>query len=456
MKNVTSILFLSLFTLFSSPLLWAEDKPADLDALLKQVKRERVQEQQQNKLREAEFVTARDDQEKLLAEAKAQLVFEEQRTRQLNQTFQDYEQGLVEKERLLQEKSGSLGELFGTVRQMANDSRGVIESSMTSAQKPERGDFLAAMAERKQQPTIEELRDFWILLQEEMTESGKVSHFSVPIITAEGKVDEREVTRIGVFSAFSEGKFLRYLPETGSLVELGRQPVERLQTLVADFEATTDSAIQDVVVDPTRGALMALLVQSPDLKERIQQGGWIGYIILGLGAIGLLIALQRFIFLTVIGQGIAKQQNQTEVSIKNPLGRILSVYSNDKENDIETLSLKLDEAILREIPKIERGLITLAVLAAIAPMLGLLGTVSGMIETFQSITLFGTGDPKLMSGGISQALVTTELGLAVAIPILLIHSAISSKSNRLVQILDEESAALVARNAEKQNGISDK
>lgn len=456
MKNVISILFLSLFTLFSSPLLWAEDQPADLDALLKQVKRERVQEQQQNKLREAEFVTARNDQEKLLAEAKAQLVFEEQRTRQLNQTFQDYEKGLLEKESLLQEKSGSLGELFGTVRQMANDSRGVIESSMTSAQKPERGDFLAAMAERKQQPTIEELRDFWILLQEEMTESGKVSHFSIPIITAEGKVDEREVTRIGVFSAFSDGKFLRYLPETGSLVELGRQPVERLQDLVADFETATDSVIQDVVIDPTRGALMALLVQSPDLKERIQQGGWIGYIILGLGMIGLLIALQRFMFLTVVGKGIAKQQNQTEVSLKNPLGRILSVYSNDKENDVETLSLKLDEAILREIPKIERGLITLAVLAAIAPMLGLLGTVSGMIETFQSITLFGTGDPKLMSGGISQALVTTELGLAVAIPILLIHSAISSKSNRLVQILDEESAALIAHNAEKQNGSSDK
>jgi len=198
-----------------------------------------------------------------------------------------------------------------------------------------------------------------------------------------------------------------------------------------------------------------LLVQSPDLKERIQQGGWIGYIILGLGVIGLLIALQRFIFLTVVGRGIDKQRSVSEASLNNPLGRILSVYSSDKDNDIETLSLKLDEAILREIPKIERGLITLAVLAAIAPMLGLLGTVSGMIETFQSITLFGTGDPKLMSGGISQALVTTELGLAVAIPILLIHSAISSKSNRLVQILDEESAALVAQNAEKQNGSTE-
>jgi biopolymer transport protein ExbB len=204
-----------------------------------------------------------------------------------------------------------------------------------------------------------------------------------------------------------------------------------------------------VVVDPTRGAILALLVQAPDLKERIQQGGWIGYIILILGAIGLLVALVRFISLTVVGRGVASQQKNTEVSLKNPLGRILSVYSETGSQDVETLSLKLDEAILREIPKIERGIVTLAIIAAITPMLGLLGTVSGMIETFQSITLFGTGDPKLMSGGISKALVTTELGLAVAIPIMLIHSAISSKSNRLVQILDEESSALVAHNAEK-------
>ncbi|HHA19744.1 MAG TPA: MotA/TolQ/ExbB proton channel family protein, partial [Methylophaga sp.] len=320
------------------------------------------------------------------------------------------------------------------------------------AQKPDREKFLTSLAEHKQQPTIEELREFWLMLQEEMTESAKVSRFSAPIITAQGKVEDREVTRIGVFTAFSEGKFLRYLPETGSLVELGRQPTERLQSLVANFEATTDSSLQPVVIDPTRGAIMALLVLAPDLKERIQQGGWIGFIILGLGAIGLIIALQRFYSLTVVGRGVARQQKSTEASLKNPLGRILSVYSDTLAQDVETLSLKLDEAILREIPKIERGLVTLAILAAISPMLGLLGTVSGMIETFQSITLFGTGDPKLMSGGISQALVTTELGLAVAIPILLIHSALSSKSNRLVQILDEESAALIARNAEKQNG----
>lgn len=325
---------------------------------------------------------------------------------------------------------------------------------MTSIQIPQRGEFLSSLAERKQQPTIDELREFWLVLQEEMTESGKVVKLSLPVISATGEVEQRDVTRIGVFSAFSDGHFLRFLPETGNLVELSRQPVDRLQELVADFESAEQQTLQATVIDPTRGAIMALLVQAPDLKERIQQGGWIGFIILGLGAIGLIIALFRFLSLTVINQGVGKQQKQTEISLKNPLGRILSVYSDELAHDVETLSLKLDEAILREIPKIERGLTTLAILAAIAPMLGLLGTVSGMIETFQSITLFGTGDPKLMSGGISQALVTTELGLAVAIPILLIHSALSSKSNRLVQILDEESASIVARNAEKQNGTT--
>ena len=195
MKFSISILVFGLLVL---PAVHAVEKAANLDALLEQVKRESVLEQQQNKLREAEFVTARDDQAQLLAEAKAQLAFEEQKTELLNQTFHDYEQGLIEKETLLQEKSGSLGELFGTVRQMANDSRGVLESSMISAQLPNRGAFLSSLAELKQQPTISELRAFWLLLQEEMTESGKVSHFTVPVITAEGQVEEQEMTRIGV------------------------------------------------------------------------------------------------------------------------------------------------------------------------------------------------------------------------------------------------------------------
>ncbi len=423
--------------------------PANLEELLEQVKRDRVVEQQQNQMREQEFLEARNQQAQLLEAAKAELAQQEQRTESLNNAFEANENQLAEQESLLNERSGSLGELFGTVRQIANESRAMLESSVTSVQYPERVEFLQQLAERKQQPTIDELRELWLVLQQEMTASGKVETFTSPVITASGEVAERDVTRIGVFTFFSEGNYLRYLPETQDLVELARQPVPRLQEIAREFENADAGEWQPVVVDPTRGAIMALLVQTPDLKERIQQGGWIGYIIIALGVIGLLIALVRFVLLFKAERGVRKQQKQTTPDNKNPLGRILSVYDEKHADDVETLQLKLDEAILRETPSIERGLVTLAILAAVAPMLGLLGTVSGMIETFQSITLFGTGDPKLMSGGISQALVTTELGLAVAIPILLIHSALSSKSNRLIQILDEESASIVARNAEQ-------
>lgn len=442
-----------LLGLFSLPVLalHSSEKPTNLDELFEQVKHDRVMEQEQNQQREATFIAKRNQQAQLLTEAKAELADQEARTAQLNTTFQEHEKLLTQENADLALKSGSLGELFGTVRQVANESRSVLGSSMISAELPKRGAFLGEVAERKQQPTIEEIRQVWLSLQQEMTESAKVKQFTQSVITAQGIVEEKQVTRVGPFSSFSEGKFLRYLPETGNLVELGRQPVDRLQQIAIEFETAERGVFQPVVVDPTRGAIMALLVQSPDLKERIQQGGWIGYLILILGVIGLLIALQRFISLTVTGQQVAKQQTQAVPDTKNPLGRILSVYKEGLVNDIETLTLKIDEAILREIPKVERGLITLAILAAIAPMLGLLGTVSGMIETFQSITLFGTGDPKLMSGGISQALVTTELGLAVAIPLLLIHSLLSGKSNRLVQILDEESASLIARNAEAKD-----
>lgn len=450
MKYRYLVLLLSVFST-SVLAIHSDEKPKDLDALYERVKHDRVMEQAQNQQREATFIAERVQQATLLAQAKARLAEQEAKTVDLNQVFQEQEKLLAQENADLLLKSGTLGELFGTVRQVANESRSVLDSSMISAEFPNRGAFLGDIAERKQQPTIEEIHQVWLALQQEMTESAKVKQFMQPVITAQGIVEEQQVTRIGPFSAFSDGQFLRYLPETGNLVALGRQPVDRLQKVAAEFESADAGSIEAVVIDPTRGAIMALLVQAPDLKERIQQGGWIGYLILLIGIIGLLIALQRFVSLTVMGQGVAKQQKDTTADTKNPLGRILSVYSDVLINDIETLTLKLDEAILREVPKIERGLITLAILAAIAPMLGLLGTVSGMIETFQSITLFGTGDPKLMSGGISQALVTTELGLAVAIPLLLIHSLLSGKSNRLVQLLDEESAALIARNAEQRD-----
>jgi biopolymer transport protein ExbB len=136
----------------------------------------------------------------------------------------------------------------------------------------------------------------------------------------------------------------------------------------------------------------------------------------------------------------------------NPLGRVLRVYEENQSADVEKLGLKLDEAILKETPALERGIMLLKVLSVVAPLLGLLGTVTGMIKTFQAITLFGTGDPKLMAGGISEALVTTVLGLVTAIPLLLLHSVVSTRSKNLVQVLDEQSVGLVAERAEGHRG----
>ncbi len=314
-----SIFIISLMAL---PLtVMAADKPANLDQLLEQVKRERVIEQEQNRIRETEFLEARDRQAELLAQAKADLAAEERRTETLNEEFEENEFKLAEQESLLQERSGSLGELFGTVRQMANDSRAVIESSMTSVQYPERIAFLTELSERKQQPSIDELRELWLVLQHEMTHSGKVVQFPAQVITANGEVADRNVTRVGVFTAFSDGKFLRYMPENRNLVELARQPVERLRDLMEEFETSEAGALKTAVVDPTRGAIMALLVQTPNLQERIKQGGWIGYIILILGAIGLLIALIRFVVLMRMEHGVSKQQKTKELNMKKPTGQ---------------------------------------------------------------------------------------------------------------------------------------
>ena len=110
--------------------------------------------------------------------------------------------------------------------------------------------------------------------------------------------------------------------------------------------------------------------------------------------------------------------------------------------------MHLDETINNEASRLYLGLTTLTVFAAVTPLLGLLGTVTGMIETFQSISLYGTGDPKLMSSGISQALITTQLGLAVAIPLLLFHSMLQGKAAKMVEVLESESVHLYEVNGE--------
>lgn len=437
-------IFILALVLFFTPAFAAE--PNSLQELLEQVKEDRVQEKQELAKRELKFKTARDKQEKILNVALKKLEADEKRSESLRIAYDSYDQKIARQNIILKEKMGALGELDGIVKQIAGDLDVIIDTSLVSAQKPDRDNILDTLSSRKELPSLQELKELWILAMDEMVESGKVVTFPGKIITAAGNEIEQDVTRIGVFNAVSKGRFLRNLPETGKLIEPGRQPGKRFLNMAQNLEDAS-SGIHAFPIDPTRGAMLALLVQKPNLKERIVQGGLIGYVIIFIGFIGILISLERLIVLVLTGRKVQKQFKNKKPG-DNPLGRIMQVYEANPDVGTETLGLKLDEAILKEMPIIQRRLGALALLAAISPLLGLLGTVTGIIETFQSITLYGTGDSRTMSGGISQALVTTVMGLLVAIPLLLFHSFLSSKSNALVQILDEKSTAFVALLAE--------
>ena len=422
-------------------------EPTNLDELLEQVKRERVEEKEALINRESKFKNARNEQKKLLSSANKKLKEEEDRSVSLKATYESYDIEIKKQKEILDEKMGTLGELDGIVKQIAAELDSIIDTSLVSAQKPDRDKILDILSTRKELPSYDELEELWLLAMDEMVESGKVVQFKGKIITAAGNEVEQDITRIGVFNAVSDGRFLRSLPESGILMQPGRQPGQRFLEMAREFKSP-ETGIYPFPIDPTRGAMLALLVQVPDLKNRIEQGGLIGYVILIIGFVGLLLAIERLIVLFITARKV-NEQLQKEEPDENALGRIMLVYKNNPEIDAETLGLKLDEAILKEMPKLQRGLWTIALLAAVSPLLGLLGTVTGIIETFQSITLYGTGDPRVMSGGISQALVTTVMGLLVAIPLLLFHGYLSSKSNTLIQILDEKSMAYVAILAEE-------
>lgn len=427
------------------------DGPKSLDELLQQVRQASREVAAENQRREREFRQARDKQAQMLEQAIQALEAEEQRSNRLRKTFDENERELTQLTETLRTRMGNLGEVFGVVRQMAGNAKSMVDNSLVSAQIEDRGEVLSKLAQSKALPTISELEQLWLTYQTEMTEAGKIVRFKDEVVGNDGVPRQTDIVRVGVFNAIDDQGFLRFLPETGALVQLNRQPAGRYLDMAEElYAAEPGSGPIAMAVDPTRGQLLGALVQVPTLGERIEQGGIVGYITLTLGAFGVIIALMRLGYLFGAGRKIKAQLGSGKPSPDNALGRVLSVYSENKNDDLETLELKLDEAILKETPEFEKWQSAIKILAAVAPLMGLLGTVTGMIQTFQAITLFGTGDPKLMAGGISQALVTTVEGLTVAIPLVLLHAVVASRSKELVQILEEQSAGIIAAHAEKQ------
>lgn len=437
---------------------YAEQKTNfSLDALLEEVKEGRLKDAELNKKRLAEFKKMKAEQQQKLKDINQEQVEQEQLSTEREQQFEANEELITSLQQRLTERLGSLKELFGVLQQVAGDAQGQFSNSIIQLQYPERSEYLAKFASKMGQtndlPTIEEIERLWFELQREMTESGKVVRRKQNVVTSEGNEVQKDVVRVGAFNLVADGKYLQFIPETGRVLEYGRQPADRYLAGAKAISEPGDELVA-FTIDPVRGQLLSLLVQAPNLKERVAQGGVIGYFILALGAVSILLAFYRLIVLGIVNQKVNQQIRQPENIGNNPLGRILDEYQSHKDRDLETLELKLGEAVLREVPKINRGLSFLKIIAAVAPLMGLLGTVTGMIITFQTITLFGTGDPKLMAGGISQALVTTVLGLTVAIPTLLLHNLVQGQAKKITEVLEQESVAVVAMQAESQKSAS--
>ncbi|WP_372811900.1 MotA/TolQ/ExbB proton channel family protein, partial [Pseudoalteromonas nigrifaciens] len=424
----------------------------DLDSLLKNLEQGKSAQSVQNTQREQQFTARQNEQVKMLKDTQAkrsQMLSESER---LETQFEENEIKLANLTDTLSKRMGSLKELFGVLQQVAGDSSNKFATSVVSAEIPGRSVFMDDLAQKmgstSQLASIEDIEKVWYELQREMTEQGKVSRFNTQVIIEGGNKAEQEVVRVGAFNLISNGKYLEYSPSTNTLSELTRQPVSRYTSTAGDLQQAKNGIVQ-FALDPTGGSILGLLVQAPDTAEQVHQGGAVGYVILGVGLLALLIAIERFVSLLLVGGKIRRQLKDTVARDDNPLGRVMKVKDDYPNVAYDTLELKLSEAILREMPKITRNLTLIKIISVVAPLLGLLGTVTGMINTFQAITLFGTGDPKLMAGGISQALVTTVLGLVVAIPTVFIYTILNTRAKSLLLILQEQSAGIIAKRSEK-------
>ncbi len=435
---------------------------ASLDDLLESVRTVRAQENQAFKERSAAFDAAPpNQQEQMLAEAVAKRDALSATSNTLSEQFSANELKINELKKALREKATALGltEIFGLSKQVAGDSATVLRQSLISTQFPaktgeqDRDEFLRAYAASSETPTAADLERVWFEIQREMTASGAVAKYTTTVVQPGGEAVEAEVIRIGPFTATSDGKFLSYLPSLKSLNVYPRQPPEEFLAYVNKLQST-DSGYVQAVVDSARGVLLGLYVDRPNWGERIELGEEIGYIILLVGALGFLAFIVQLVYLVGVRMGVNRQlKNLEKPAPDNALGRVLLAFKGDPntiEQDADVAELRISEAVLREVPKLERFQSFLRLGVAAGPLLGLIGTVLGMIITFQSITESGSSDPKLMATGIGQAMIATVLGLGIAIPLLFANALLTSLSKGIAQTLDEQAVGMLAESIEKQ------
>ena len=422
----------------------------DLDLLVESVKNTASIRAKEDKARLDKFLSDKNRQQYLLNQMKAKLNAEEDRSERLTKEYEDNDKKLSELEEQLTLKLGSFGELFGIVRQTAGESKGQFMLSLTNIEYPERIEFLGDLAERKSLdlPTSAELDRLWYEILNELNQSGKVKVYNTDILSKSGELVNTDIVRIGVFNSAADGDYLNLVSEQNVLEYLAKQPEGSIRRSARKLQ-NNDVEYREVFIDPTRGSLLSKLIDRAGFFERINQGGFVGYIILLILTAGLAMGVLQFLFLRNESQTIENELGSGNYSESSTLGKLNSIYSKYKGDTPEELEAQLEDVLAKAAPALEKNLSIIKLLAAVAPLLGLLGTVIGMIETFQAITLFGTGDPKLMAGGISQALVTTMLGLIAAVPLLFVHNILDSRSRAISQIYEEQAIGFVASSSVK-------
>ncbi|HAG73052.1 MAG TPA: energy transducer TonB [Gammaproteobacteria bacterium] len=459
MRNLTKKLSLTVTTLlaFSTAQVFAQ--AGNLSDLLELVRQDAVSESEDYSRRVQEFEQDANRQQEILDITEQRYIDQETLQGELSTTFENNTITIGQKREILRDARGDLNELFGTLQGVAGDFLSTFENSLISAQYPGRSEAIEAFIEKAgstiEQLDVSEIETFWFYMQQEMTESARVVTYSGDVTLPAGDTVNRQITRIGSFNAVSEGDYLSYDGDIGHLQVLPKQPPAGIIDAAMSLEAST-SGFTRVGIDPTGGVggqVMANLVNFPSAQEQVQaNAGTIGFIIIGVGVIGILLGFFRLLMLGLISVKVRSQLKSDKPSKNNPLGRVLMVAESNPDSDTETLELKLGEAILQETPALESMLTLIKMIATIAPLGGLLGTVTGMIVVFQQITVYGAGDPTIMAGGISSALMTTVLGIVVAIPTIFMHTVVKSRADTIMHILEEQATGMIAQKAERMAG----
>lgn len=441
--------FLKTLALFSLSILSSNIFANDL---VSRVTQEASKQKQHNITRESGFKKTESELYSLKTELMAQKRELENETKRLSETFSENENDLARLEEKLRLESGSLGELFGIVRLSAKELESELARSVTSVDSQSYNDVIKSIVSASMLPSIKQLEDLWAAFEEQIIAGSKIQPVEISYINGQGQTEKTNALRLGSFGLIGESGYIKWDGQKRLGFDYSKQP-DSFPTLTS-IAPILSGELTPVTLDPSRGIILEQLAHQPTLFERFQTAGIVGKIIVGLLVIGLLIALVRGTVLMKVRHQIKRQLKTPESPGNNPLGRVLSVYIKDKDRTVEALELRLLEAVVDEQSELEKGLSMLKLFAALAPMLGLLGTVTGMIETFQVITQFGNGDPKIMADGISMALVTTVLGLITAMPILLAHNILSSQAETIRTILEKQGIALVAEQAEYAHSTS--